>query len=221
MRNISATVWTAVVTNPTSPKGWVIPAKIAKELLAETRIQAWRSPEKRRKSPDASFSPCWPSAASICSCRYRCWWSCAFSPHPTPCRWAFFCVGLLATASYLPGQDHFVHSARLGEGIHISQSQDGRKVEITKDMGHGINIHVDDAEEPGEVPVAGAETQSGLNIDLEELSWLSETEARAVAAVGGLMSGALLLLFNLWVTRLLVRGFVKYARLNYSILRGE
>jgi hypothetical protein len=29
------------------------------------------------------------------------------------------------------------------------------------------------------------------------------------------------MLFNLWVTRLLFRGFLRYARLNYSVLRGS
>ncbi len=207
-------------------KGLGDPAKIAKELLAEMHINAWQS-----KKSVANLGRVLLALTALGSLNL-------FLAIPMLVMMSLLTasyaasvgvllVGVMAGASYLPGFNalvQFDHGD--GQTMHIVKEKDGRKVEITQDGKHGMNIHVegpdgtkdihtpDDEDEDGDVT-------GGFHVDLKDLTGLSLSQARGATALGGIGGGALWLLVNLLVTRLLIRGFVKYARLNYSILRGE
>lgn len=127
----------------------------------------------------------------------------------------------------------------------------GRSVQITKDGSGHVEIHVqdpkkgkdiqisgknadddagdddddaDDAASAADAAAAGVEnalSRSGIDVDLGFLNDMGLGLVRAVTAVGGLLSGGILLLINLWVTRLLVSWFLRYAKLNYSLIKGD
>ena len=197
------------------------PAKIARELRCEMRIQAWHSKKSVGNLGRVILALLALGSLNLFLAIPMLLLMCILT--------VSYClsivlllVGLAAMASYLPGLDPIVQFRHAGEGpIHMLHTKGPHKVEITGNNEKGIDIHVEDLSGSKDIHVEDAEESGGVHIDLEDLHSLSVAQARALTAIGGPISGALLLLVNLWVTRLLIRGFVKYARLNYSILRGE
>lgn len=215
------------------------PAKIAKELRAETRLQEWQ-----KKKSFGNLGRVVVGLAALGSLNL-------FLAIPSLvvmlllsvsyiASVSMIIVGLVAAASYLPGVNNAIHFEAdhdKGHSLHIINEKEGKKVEITRDGKSGTHIHVEDKngtrdivttnddddgedDEDGRPAVTLKAENDGVLLLGGGLG-LPDEIARAVAAVCGLGGGILWLLVNLWITRLVVCGFIRYARLNYSILRGK
>ncbi|MDR3439771.1 HAAS signaling domain-containing protein [Telmatospirillum sp.] len=213
-------------------KGLGDPAKIAKELRAEIRIQQWQ-----KKKSVGNLGRVVLGLAALGSLNL-------FLAIPMLLMMILLTasygvsvllilVGLAASASYLPGLGGLMQIDNDKTPLHFVEEKNGRKIEITRESGHGMNIHIessegtkdiqtDDADDDDDEPGTVVDSNNGMmHMVLDDLHGFTLPQVRAVSAVGGLFGGAFWLLVNLWVTRIMIRGFVKYARLNYSILRGE
>ncbi|WP_137937520.1 DUF1700 domain-containing protein [Chitinivorax sp. B] len=59
------------------------------------------------------------------------------------------------------------------------------------------------------------------SVEIDGLDGMDSMQAKLIGFFGGTIGGALWLWFNIWVTKWVFRGFVRYAKLNVSIIRGE
>ncbi|WP_137937519.1 DUF1700 domain-containing protein [Chitinivorax sp. B] len=58
-------------------------------------------------------------------------------------------------------------------------------------------------------------------VHIKGINGLNTTQVKWVGLLLGLVCGSVWLCLNIWLTRSLIRGCVKYAKLNMSIIRGE
>lgn len=96
-----------------------------------------------------------------------------------------------------------------GSVVHIE------RIEGADDEHVVIDRHSD--KRPSSVQIHDAKGQ----IHIEGLGGVTRTQAQAAGAAIGIVGGGLWLWLNIMFTRLVFRGFVRYARLNASIIRGH
>ncbi|MBB5019678.1 putative membrane protein [Chitinivorax tropicus] len=88
-----------------------------------------------------------------------------------------------------------------------AEGADGRKVLIIKQAeSNKSSLHIHDKD--GDIHISGMD-----GFDVQQL--------KLTGFLGGLIVGSLWLWFNIWITKVFFRGFIRYARLNVSIIRGE
>ncbi|MEW9898268.1 DUF1700 domain-containing protein [Chitinivorax sp. PXF-14] len=106
-----------------------------------------------------------------------------------------------------------------GDKVLIERDEKGNEhVRIEGADGDRVVIDRHSDKRPSSVQIHDAK---GQDIHIEGLGGITRTQAQLAGAAIGIVGGGLWLWLNMVFTRLVFRGFVRYVRLNASIIRGH